>query len=118
MKNKDIVIIGSGITGLATSYWLKKAGFNITILEAGDKAGGAMKTEIKDGFLIDFGPNSGLETTPLIRQIVEDIGLKDEMIYASEKGNNRYILKNEKLHSLPMGLLPFIKTKLFSTKGK
>ncbi len=118
MKTKEIVVIGAGISGLATSFWLKKAGFSITVLEANSKPGGAMITEEKEGYLIDYGPNSGLETTPLIRQIVEEIGLKDEMIYANEQGNNRYILKNDKLHSLPTGLLPFLKTKLFSTRGK
>ena len=118
MKSKEIVVIGAGISGLATCFWLKKAGFKVTILEANSVPGGAMITVEDDGYLIDYGPNSGLETTPLIRQIVEEIGLKEEMIYANEEGNNRYILKNNKLHSLPTGLAPFIKTKLFSTKGK
>ena len=118
MKSKEIVVIGAGISGLATSFWLKKAGFKITILESNNNPGGAMITEIKDGYLIDYGPNSGLETTPHIRKIVDEIGLTDDLIYANEQGNNRYILKNNKLHSLPTGLIPFLKTKLFSVKGK
>ncbi len=118
MENKEIVVLGAGISGLATAFWLEKAGYKVTILEANNKVGGAMTTETKDGFLIDYGPNSGLETTPLIKKIVDEIGLSDEMIYANKEGNNRYILKNNELHALPMGLLPFLKTKLFSTKGK
>lgn len=118
MENKELVVLGAGISGLATTFWLEKAGFKVTILEINNKPGGAMTTETKDGFLIDYGPNSGLETTPLIKKIVDEIGLTDEMIYANKEGNNRYILKNNELHALPMGLLPFLKTKLFSLQGK
>ncbi|MDP2038638.1 MAG: protoporphyrinogen oxidase, partial [Ignavibacteria bacterium] len=56
--------------------------------------------------------------TPLIRQIVDEVGLSGEMIYASEISSKRYILRNDKLHELPMGFTPFLKTKLFSVKGK
>ena len=77
-----------------------------------------MQTEKKEGFLIDYGPNSGLETTPLIRKIVDEVGLSNEMVYASEISNNRFILRNNKLHMLPTTPYSFISTKLFSAKAK
>ncbi len=116
--SKKIAVLGAGISGLSTAYWLAKDGFDVTILEAAKVPGGSMQTASKEGFLIDYGPNSGLETTPLIRQIVDDIGLSDEMIYANETSNKRYILKNNQLHSLPMNPLTFSTTKLFSLKAK
>jgi oxygen-dependent protoporphyrinogen oxidase len=59
-----------------------------------------------------------LETTPLIGQIVEHVGLKDEMVYALKKANKRYILKNNQLYALPTHPVAFLKTKLFSPKAK
>lgn len=118
MNRKKITILGAGISGLATAYWLHKEGYDITILEAKSEAGGAMETIREDGFLIDFGPNSGLETTPLIREIADEVGLSEEMIYANESANKRYILRNNELHPLPTSPPAFIKTKLFSTKAK
>ncbi len=115
---KSVVIIGAGISGLATAYWLNKNGYDIKILESKKEAGGAMETFIENGFLIDSGPNSGLETTPLIRQIVDDIGLSDEMVYANESSNKRYILRSGELHALPTSPAAFITTGLFSTKAK
>ncbi len=117
-NKKKIVILGAGISGLSTAYWLHKDGFDVQILESKSKPGGAMETSFEDGFLIDYGPNSGLETTPLIRQLVDEVGLSNEMIYASDISNKRYILRGNKLHALPMGPISLIKTKLFSTKGK
>lgn len=118
MNKKQIVILGAGISGLATAHWLKKDGFDVTILEAKAEPGGAMETRTEDGFLIDYGPNSGLETTPLISQIAEEVGFKDEMIYANEKADKRYILRNGTLHALPMSPPSFFKTDLFSLKAK
>ncbi|MDH3957254.1 MAG: FAD-dependent oxidoreductase, partial [Desulfobacteraceae bacterium] len=87
-----IIVLGAGISGLSTAFWLNNDGFDLTVLEAKNEPGGSMETRRKDGFLIDYGPNSGLETTPLIGQIVKEVGLKNEMIYASETANKRYIL--------------------------
>lgn len=115
---KNITILGAGISGLAAAYWLQKDGYDVRIIEAKSEPGGAMETSHQNGFLIDFGPNSGLETTPLIRQLVDEVGLSSEMIYASEVSNKRYILRNEQLHPLPMSPFSLIKSKLFSTKGK
>jgi oxygen-dependent protoporphyrinogen oxidase len=114
----NITILGAGISGLATAFLLNKQGFEITVLESKKEPGGSMVTRSEDGFLIDYGPNSGLETTPLIGQIVEAVGLKDEMIYAFEKANKRYVLKNNELHALPTTPVAFLKTKLFSPKAK
>lgn len=116
--NKKIVILGAGISGLTTAYWLHKSGIDFTILEAKEEPGGAMETSRKEDFLVDFGPNSGLETTPLISQIAKEIGLADEMVYANENSNKRYILRENELHALPMSPPAFFRSRLFSLKGK
>jgi protoporphyrinogen/coproporphyrinogen III oxidase len=113
-----ITILGAGISGLAAAFWLNRKGFEIAVLESAKEPGGSMVTRYEDGFLIDYGPNSGLETTPLIAKLVEQAGLKDEMIYASETSNKRYILRNNQLHALPTHPVAFLKTKLFSPKAK
>ena len=116
--SKKIVTLGAGISGLATSYLLHKSGFDVTILEKKKEAGGSMESVLENDFLFDRGPNSGLETTPLIGQLVDEIGLHDQMIYANKKGNKRYILRNNQLYPLPMSPPAFLKTKLFSTSAK
>ncbi len=118
MKNKKVIILGAGISGLTRAYRLTKLGYDVTVLEARDVVGGSMRTEKRDGYLIDFGPNSGLETSPYIREMVDDVGLANDFIYANEEGNTRYILKNNDLLPLPTGGGAFIKSKLFSTRAK
>lgn len=115
---KTIVVIGAGISGLTTAYLLSKKGFEVRILERKSEVGGSIESIREDGFLFDRGPNSALETTPLISQLVEELNLKDELLYANKAANKRYILRNDELHALPMSPPALIKTKLFSTKAK
>lgn len=115
---EEVVIIGSGITGLTTAYWLKREGFKIKVIEAQGEVGGNIKTEKHNNFIFDTGPNSGLETTPLIKQLVDELNLKDEFIYANKSASKRYILRDNILHPLPLNPVDFVSSKLFSTKGK
>jgi protoporphyrinogen oxidase len=62
--NKKITIIGAGISGLITAIELEKLGFNPTIIEASDRVGGRVKTDIIDGFQLDHGFQVLLEAYP------------------------------------------------------
>jgi protoporphyrinogen/coproporphyrinogen III oxidase len=116
--SKKIVVIGGGISGLAAAYWLYKDGYDVEVLDKNSEPGGVMESIANEDFLFDRGPNSGLETSPLIKTLIEDTGLREEFVYANSKGNKRYILRNDVLHPLPMSPPAFLKTKLFSTGAK
>ena len=118
MNSKNVIILGAGISGLSTAHWLNRAGYKVLLLEIKNAPGGSMITEQSNGFLIDYGPNSGLETSPKIKELVEQVHLTNEMIYANKEGNKRYILKENKLIPLPTDPLNFFKTDLFSWKAK
>ncbi|MBX7152279.1 protoporphyrinogen oxidase [bacterium] len=114
----DVTVIGGGITGLATAWWLNQKGIDVVLLERDHEVGGTMKTIRDNGWLIETGPNSALETTPLIRQLCKEIGIAGEIVYANENANNRYILRNHTLHALPMSPGAFFKSKLWSLPAK
>lgn len=118
MTKKKIAVLGGGISGLASAFWLKKENYDVTVFEADPEIGGAMKTEHENNFLLETGPNSGLETTPLIREIAEEVGIADEMIYANNESNNRYIVKNSTLIALPVSAHAFFNSPLFSFSAK
>jgi len=56
-KKKKIVIIGAGAGGLASGALLAKAGFDVTILEKNEQAGGRASLLEEDGFRFDMGPS-------------------------------------------------------------
>jgi phytoene desaturase len=56
LSKKSIVVIGAGISGLATAALLAKAGHKVTVLEGSDWIGGKSKRIIVDGQRMDTGP--------------------------------------------------------------
>ncbi len=54
---KKVVVIGSGFAGLSAACHLAKAGYNVTILEKNEMAGGRARKFEVDGFVFDMGPS-------------------------------------------------------------
>ncbi|WP_351235894.1 NAD(P)/FAD-dependent oxidoreductase [Streptomyces sp. NPDC002133] len=51
----DAVVVGAGLAGIACALDLDRAGLRVELLEASDGVGGRMRTDHKDGFLLDRG---------------------------------------------------------------
>ncbi|MCB0562763.1 MAG: protoporphyrinogen oxidase [Phaeodactylibacter sp.] len=117
-KLNRAAVIGAGISGLCTAYWLQKNGFEVQVFEKAAHAGGVIVSEQTDGFLVDLGPNSTLETSEVLSELVEELNLGAQKVYANEVSSKRYIVKNGKLTAIPMSLLSFLKTGLFSWPAK
>ena len=117
-EKESIAVIGAGISGLSIGYWLQKAGYRVRVFEKSAVVGGCIHTEEEDGFLIDYGPNSTLETSEVLKELVSELGLEEEKVYGNEASNKRYIVKNGTLMQVPMSPGSFLKTKLFSFSAK
>ena len=55
MIKNDVIIVGAGLSGLSAAVHLHRQGRNVLILEASDRAGGRVKTDSVDGFILDRG---------------------------------------------------------------
>ncbi len=116
--NQSMVIIGGGIAGLTAAFRLKEAGIKVTLLEKNDRLGGALYSHQKDGYLAEIGPNSILETSPLVTKLIQDIGLEEDKVYAKESSKIRYIVRDKKPVPLPSSPLAFVTSPLFSILAK
>ena len=116
--NRSVVVIGGGISGLTTAFWLSRSGADVTVLEAAPFVGGTMRTEETDGWLVENGPNSALETTPLFGQMFDALGIASERVYADASSNKRYVLRGGALHPIPMSPQAFLSTKLWTPGAK
>lgn len=117
-RHVDAVIVGAGISGLTVAYFLRRAGLGVFVLDPGDLPGGTMRTVTEGGWMVETGPNSALETTPLFAEMFEGLGIAGERLYADASSDRRYILRNSVLHPLPMSPGAFLRSSLWSTRGK
>ncbi len=110
------VVVGGGLAGLICARSLAAGGEDVRLLEKSDRPGGVVRTERRDGFLLELGPNT-VRPTPELLAIVRELGLESEMVLSSPR-LPRYIEWNGALHALPSSPLALAKTRLLSPKGK
>ncbi len=119
MKNNiDVVIVGGGLTGLTTAYYLEKYGKKVLVLEKNSVVGGVIQTHHKDGFTFEGGPTTGALSSEEMVELFDDLKEDCEFEGTSDMANERWILKNGKWKVLPNGLWGGIVTPLFTWKDK
>ena len=89
-----IAVIGGGITGLTAAFALQKAGADVTVFEAGEVLGGPIRSYHEDGYIAEAGPNTILETSPAITELIRELGIEDKKRYANEVASKRFTVKN------------------------
>ena len=115
---KPVAIIGGGITGLTAAFKLTQVGIPVTLFESTDRVGGVIQTVRDRDYLAECGPNTILETSPLIGELISDLGLEERRIYSSDQAENRYIVRDKRPVKLPRSPLAFLTTPLFSYRAK
>ncbi|MFC4403197.1 protoporphyrinogen oxidase [Gracilibacillus xinjiangensis] len=127
---KQITIIGGGIAGLTAAYYLHKQikeqqlPYQVTLIEASGQLGGKIRTERRDGFTIERGPDSFLIRKQSAERLAREVGLGEQLV--TNGSGKSYILVNGKLHQMPQGsfmgiptqVKPFLSSDLFSWPGK
>ena len=114
----DIVIIGGGLTGLVTAYYLSKSEKKVFILEKENRCGGVINSVNEDGFIYESGPNSGVLSTLEAVELFEDLKDFCTLELANKNAKKRLIWKNSSWQPLPSGLSSAISTPLFNLKDK
>ena len=117
--DKEVVIIGAGVSGLCTGHYLVQAlgKRSLVMLEAGPGPGGTTGSDIVNGYILDWGSNGFLNREPLTLSWAEELGLAPYTIKANTAAAKRFIYRDGKLHQvqMPPG---FFMSPLLSAKGR
>ena len=125
-----VAIIGAGISGLSAAYYLKrksiKKNLELTLFDSSDKVGGVINTFRSDGIILEHGPDSFIMSKPWGIQLINELGLKENLLSTNENNRRTFVYFNKKLNKLPDGffllapskILPFLFSNFFSFFGK
>lgn len=116
-----VAIVGAGISGLATGFELLQRGLppdELVVLEADDRPGGNIRTERVGDFVIEWGPNGFLDSSPPTLDLVTRLGLAERLLPSRETSAIRFIFRGGRLHEVPTSPVGMFKTGLLSWPGK
>jgi len=86
-----IAVVGAGINGLVAANYLQRAGHQVTLLERGDRVGGACvaETAVAEGIRQDYA--LGASTLGLMQEFVwRETGLADRLHIWAPSHPDRY----------------------------
>jgi oxygen-dependent protoporphyrinogen oxidase len=114
----SVAVIGGGITGLCAAYRLAQTGVEVKVFEASPRVGGVIQSKWSDGRLIEFGPHTILETSPLVTELIADLRLQNFRMDPDRSVNTRFVVRRGKLWPVPGGPLSLLTSGLFSPAAK
>lgn len=115
-----IAIIGGGIAGLAAAHRLEELSqerevpLRFTVLEASDRLGGTIGTEQRDGFVLEYGPDSFISEKPWALDLCRRLGLEDELIGTQDQFRTTFVVRRGRLEPLPEGFMLLAPTRLWA----
>ena len=86
---RDVVIVGAGAAGLTAANELKKAGLSVAVLEARDRVGGRLWTDVIDGAMLEIGGQWVSPDQDALIDTVADLGLETFSRY--REGDSVYV---------------------------
>ena len=111
-----IAIIGAGISGLSTAWYLEKLlpNAHVDVFESTQQVGGVIQTTYADPFLTELGADNFATLIPDALQMVEEMGIRDQFI--SPKADHRIaqVVRNGKVVPIPNGFSLMQPTRLSS----
>src|SRR5690349_14166577 len=95
-----VLVVGAGISGLVCAYALRKAGVDAQIVEATSRPGGMIRSERRDGYLLELGPQS-FSSTAQILELCRELGLQDQLVEAPAHAP-RFLFVHGQLRAVPL----------------
>ncbi|MFD1956353.1 protoporphyrinogen oxidase [Paenibacillus thailandensis] len=127
---KTIVIVGGGVTGLSTAYYLNrhikhnKLDAKIVLIEAEDRLGGKIRTVHTGEYTMETGADSIVTRKSNVAPLLEELGLSDDVVYNATGKSFIYIdgelkpIPEDTVFGIPLSLESLAKSTLISAEGK
>jgi len=121
---KKAIVVGGGISGLATAYLLgekaRREGIDleVALVEKDARLGGKIWSIKADGYLCEWGPNGFLDNKPQTLDLCRELGADKVLLRSNDNARKRFIYSGGILNRLPENGPSFLKSKLISWPGK
>ncbi|MBD3108038.1 protoporphyrinogen oxidase [Bacillus sp. AGMB 02131] len=127
---KRIVVIGGGITGLSTMYYLQKwkrnhnSDVELLLVEQNDRLGGKIRTVYENGFKMESGADSIVASKKDVLPFIEELELEEQVVYNAtgtsfiHTNNELHLIPENSVFGIPVNKEALYKSTLLSEAGK
>ena len=129
---QQVVVVGGGISGLAAAFHLRELSaargipLEVIVLEGGARAGGALHTIARDGFVLEAGADSFITDKTDALDLAGRLGLEAELVGTLEAHRRAFVVRDGKLVEVPRGfsllapssIMAILGSPLFTIPGK
>ena len=103
MNDVDVLVVGGGISGLASAWWLARTGLSVSVLERSPRPGGKIRSQTRDGYTTERAAALVMNFRPEVNQLLAETGLDAGKILRGPCVN-RYLVRDGCLLRLPMSI--------------
>ncbi len=114
----DVVVIGAGISGLATARELAARGCNVSVLERQVRVGGNAISERFDGYLMEHGPTTLNASVPNAMERIKSLGLINSAKPLGDGVQKRYLQNSGTLHGISTHRLGLLTSPYLSPRAR
>jgi protoporphyrinogen/coproporphyrinogen III oxidase len=127
---KTVLIIGGGITGLSTAYYLQKTvkahnlDVRLVLVEANGTLGGKISTYRDSEFIMETGADSIVTRKQNVAPLIGELNLREEVVYNATGKSFIHVdgvleqIPEDTVFGIPLCLESLAKSKLISAEGK
>jgi oxygen-dependent protoporphyrinogen oxidase len=122
VKKRRIAIVGGGIAGVTAAWQLAQrdraeGDVDAVVYEASARLGGTVETVLRDGFVVECGPDGWVTEKPWARELIRELGLQEKLQPSNDAERVTYILSGGKLVAMPDGMRMMVPTDLAALDG-
>jgi phytoene dehydrogenase-like protein len=112
--NRDVVVVGAGLGGLATAARLAAAGLRVTVCERAQHPGGRGRTSVREGFSLNLGAHALYRSGPAMA-LLRELGIEPRGRMPSGRGA---VLRAGREHALPATPVSLLSTSILDLRSK
>ena len=117
MSDVDVLVVGGGISGLATAASLARDGLSVEVWEREDRPGGKIRTRELAGYLLEQSASMVMNFRPEVNRFLARSGMQRHKVERASLAN-RYLIDQGRLVTLPVKLGAMVISPLWSAGTK
>lgn len=117
MSGAPVLVLGGGISGLATAWWLAQAGHPVELWDTSERPGGKIQSHRESGYLTEPAAGILVNYRQEVDRLVEAAGLLPRKRQRDPR-QKRYLLRAGRLHEVPMQMHRLLASPLWSWRGR